>query len=329
VTRGREALVGAVILAALLVGVGGTLWLDDYGWGRSGTRIHANFREVGQLMEGNPVKLRGVRVGRVDRIRVEPDGGSVVVTMRIDEEIELPESSVVILSPESMFGDWQAEIAARSRYPRYDYLDPPADTLLPGFSLPDMSRLTATADEIAQNLRTLTDRIELAFTEETAQNIAAAIDNIQDVSDQLSALVRQQARNFDDITTEIGSSARELGAAARSARLAFEEVDSLMSRPELDAIVSDMRVAMENLRVASEGLDGTVGNIDGTLARADSAFARIDRIVAGIENGEGTVGRLLTDTTLVSRAVGALDELELLLADFRENPHRYVRLSIF
>jgi phospholipid/cholesterol/gamma-HCH transport system substrate-binding protein len=55
----------------------------------------------------------------------------------------------------------------------------------------------------------------------------------------------------------------------------------------------------------------------------------MDRMTAQVEAGEGALGFLMTDTTLVTRAAGALGELSALLRDLQENPHRYVRLSIF
>jgi phospholipid/cholesterol/gamma-HCH transport system substrate-binding protein len=58
-------------------------------------------------------------------------------------------------------------------------------------------------------------------------------------------------------------------------------------------------------------------------------LARIDRVSARIEAGEGALGRLLVDSTLAVRAEGVLEQLDFLLRDLRENPKRYVRLSIF
>jgi phospholipid/cholesterol/gamma-HCH transport system substrate-binding protein len=66
-----------------------------------------------------------------------------------------------------------------------------------------------------------------------------------------------------------------------------------------------------------------------TLEHVDSAFARMNRIAARVEAGEGAVGRLLADSTFAIRAEGVLLQLDSLLADMRENPRRYVRLSIF
>ena len=80
--------------------------------------------------------------------------------------------------------------------------------------------------------------------------------------------------------------------------------------------------------VAGVLADSTTG-VGATLGRADSALARLDRIAARVEAGEGSLGRLLGDSTLIVRAEDVLAQLELLLRDLQENPRRYVRLSIF
>ena len=328
-TRGRDILVGVVILAAVVVTVVGTLWLQDVGWGQDMRTIEARFLEVGQLMEGNDVKVRGVSIGRVREIRVEPDGQAVHVTMRIQSDVQLPEEPVVILSPESMFGDWQAQITSRARFPRYTFTEAPGENVLPGHTLPDISQLTAAADEIAGNLRTLTDRVEMAFTEETARNIAAAIDNIQLVSQRLGELVSQQAQTFDNLATRVEASADELGGAARAVRTTFERVDTLLVQSEVDSMLADSRAAARSIREVSDNLATTTQDLESTLTHADSTFTQLNRITEQLDAGEGTLGRLLHDTTLVTRATTTLTELQLLLEDFRQNPNRYVRLSIF
>ena len=147
-----EVAVGFVILLGIAVVFFGTLWLKGTRLGEREMTIHARFLEIGQLLDGNEVKLRGVSIGRVERIALEPGGGGVIVTMRIAEEVPLPADPVVLLSPESMFGDWQAEIHPRSRFPQYTYAEAPDPQVLPGYSLPDISRLTAVADEADADL---------------------------------------------------------------------------------------------------------------------------------------------------------------------------------
>src|SRR5688572_15270124 len=124
----RELVVGSVIIAAVLVLAVGTLWLKGTDFGREPTHIEVLVREVGQLAEGNSVKLRGVPIGTVSSVGVEPGGTLVRVGMDIDAdfEIEDPRGAGVIIAPESLFGDWQAEIVDRQRFPQFEYYEVPA-----------------------------------------------------------------------------------------------------------------------------------------------------------------------------------------------------------
>jgi len=327
--RRREIMVGLVLTAGVAVAAISTILLKGYDWRGNLTTVDALFEEVGQVLPGSAVKVRGVEIGRVQAISVEPSGRAVRLTLQIERNVVLPRDAVVLLSPESLFGGWQAEIVSRLAFPRYPFYNAQEQGVLPGYALPDISRLTAAADEIAQNLTVLTDRVELAFTEETAMNLKSAIDNIGEVSNDLSRLVSQQARSIEQLTAEVQVSAQDLGAAARSARRSFEGVNRLFDDGIADTLVGDARLAVRNFADASTRLSQTVDRLDRAIGSADSTLQRLDRVGARLEAGEGTLGRMLTDTTFASRAEEALLELHALLADFRENPKRYVRLSIF
>ena len=82
--------VGATIIAAIAVVVAAGLWLGDLG-PRGPKSLHtARFRTVGGVKVGDPVVLRGVKVGRVEAIRLAADetrlhGG----TETLGEELEI------------------------------------------------------------------------------------------------------------------------------------------------------------------------------------------------------------------------------------------------
>ncbi len=97
----------------------------------------------------------------------------------------------------------------------------------------------------------------------------------------------------------------------------------------MDSLLVDLRLAASGMRDVARALSDDSTGVGSTLERADSAFARVERIAARLESGEGSLGRLLSDTTFAVRAEGVLQSLNLLLEDLRENPGRYVRLSIF
>jgi phospholipid/cholesterol/gamma-HCH transport system substrate-binding protein len=322
-------MVGVVIVAGVLAAVLGTLWLQDASFGRGTREIVAQFDEVGQLMDGNTVKFRGVNIGQVYSIQVDSAGETVRVRMRIRDDVKLPENAGVLVAPENFFGDWQAEIVDRGEYTQFRFYSPGEPGVYGGSALPDFSRLTAAANDISRNLGALTERVEEAFTEETAQNLSRAIDNIQGVSERLRELVEAQAGAVSDLASEFEESARELGLAAHAAHLTFERAEGLLGAPGTDSLLMDARVTLANLKALSGELHLATQGAQGMIVRADSTFARLDRITAQVEAGEGALGLLLRDTLLITQTQGVLGELDALLEDLRENPQRYVRLSIF
>jgi phospholipid/cholesterol/gamma-HCH transport system substrate-binding protein len=326
-------LVGIVIIAAIAVGVVGTLWLERAHWGRPAVPVEVLLNDVAQLAPGNSVKFRGVKIGQVGSITVEPDGQAVRVLLNLDNEVALPPDAGVLLTPESFFGSWQAEIVRKSRYPGFDFYEVPEDQVskgvLGGYALPELSHLTASAEEISANLAELSGRLEIAFNDETAAKLSQAITDIAAISQEIRDLVTQQSTVAGNLTTTADSALKEIEAASRNARRSFARIEELVGDAQLDSIVTNVRLASGNIQQITGDLSGSSEGLAATLERADSAFARIDRLSARIESGQGTLGRLLVDSTLAVRTEDVLQQLNLLLQDLRENPRRYVRLSIF
>lgn len=325
----REALVGVVIVAAIVIAAAGTLWLQGASLGSEDREMEAVFFEVGMIRPGNPVKVRGVEVGRVEEIQVDSSGQVVRVRFRIQEDVILPEDAVMVLSPESMFGDWQAEIHPRERFSYALFAETGEADVLPGYALPDISQLTATANQISTNLATLTERVGIAFSDETARNISSLIANTENVTDRLSELVNQQARSFTDVTDGVLRTAAEIEGAAEQARATITRVDELLARAEVASTLEDLSVVSTNLRTLSEELGGTNQEIRDMIVRVDSTFVQAQEILTALDEGDGTVSRLMEDPVMANEIEGVVVELRTLLQDIRENPRRYVRLSVF
>ena len=327
---------GSVVLVGLAVGVVGTLWLQGKRWGTTETEVHVLLRDVGQLAAGNAVKFRGVSIGQVGDIAVEAGGTAVRIQLLLEGDWILEQDAVVVVAPESLFGDWQAEIVTRSRFPRFDYYEVPADArlqggirVLGGYTLPDLTRLTAVGDEVAQNLASLTDRFDRAFSDETADQLAQAIDNMQQLTATLGRVVEEQSTQFTAIAADVRTTTREIATALSSARGSLERIDQVLSSGDVDSILANTRVITTDLRGVPAEISSASESLTETLARADSTMLALSRVADLVAQGEGSLGRLIADTTFATRAEGLLEELNLLMQDLRANPRKYVRLSIF
>ena len=327
--RRNDVRVGLAILAAVAIATFGTLWLKGGAFGREERELRAQFREVGQVIDGSRVKLRGVEIGRVSAIEFHPSGDFVVVAMDVDPDVPLPSSPVVVASPESFFGDWQVEITDRSRYPQSEFTVPVEQGLLPAYALPDVGQLAGVADRIAENLAVLSDRVELAFTEETAIRVREAINNLVEVTQGLTDLVQRQQGTVDDLASDLSEMSETLGQTVDAMNRVALEVETALAGGRTQAIVDNVAVATERMDSLTAALVSVSGDFGRTMASADTALAAIADVLTAVNEGEGPAGLLLRDTTLYGRVVRSTELLELLLEDVRRNPRRYINLEIF
>ncbi len=325
----NEVLVGASVILAIVVVLFGTLWLKGKKLGTDELELKARFHEVGQLQDGNAVKVHGVLIGRVRSIELEATGDGVIVTMRVKADVRLPEDPVVVLAPGSMFGDWQAEIFPRTSVADYDYAEALDPTVLPGAALPDISRLTAVADQIARNMATLSSRFEVAFTEETAANIRRAIDNINQVSGQLTDMVTRQQKAVDGLAADLGQTADALGKAVDTINRTFSQVEQAISGDRLVSIMVTAEHASTQIDSLSKELLIASRTMRTTATTADTVLRSVGDVASALANGQGTLGLMLRDTTLYWKLVESNQELQTLLKDLRTNPRRYINVRVF
>lgn len=113
----------------------------------------------------------------------------------------------------------------------------------------------------------------------------------------------------------------------------------------LSAEKNSLKSALDNLSKFSDMLGENAGRVDSIIGDVDrftsqlteEQFARklsqavehLDDLVARIAQGEGTIGKLISDPELYDSLEKASDNLAALLADVKQYPGRYVHLSLF
>jgi phospholipid/cholesterol/gamma-HCH transport system substrate-binding protein len=79
---------------------------------------------------------------------------------------------------------------------------------------------------------------------------------------------------------------------------------------------------MKNFQASSASLTRIAANLDSTSRHANS-------LIAGLERGEGTAGKLLRDTLLYRDLRGLVTQADSVMADLKANPKKYINLRIF
>ncbi len=333
--RENEFAVGVVVIAALAVVVTGALWLSGAHLGRAEAVYTARFRTVGGLGVGDPVVLRGVRVGRVEAIRLAP-GNWVEADLKIYSGVTPPAVPAVVAASASLFGEWAATLISREPPPN----DPNVRQALveaqaagggkwPGATLPDIGQLTAQASRIATDIATVSSRIQTAFDSEAVNELRRSIKDFGQIADRLAKVTNEQA----DVIGSVGSNLRQgsdvLAKAATSLQGTLGRVDSATNQGQLATILNNSAATSANLRSASQDFHDLMGAAHKNQESLVRVLVAADSVLSRISNRSGTLGLLVSDSTLYKETTLTMIQLRQLLSDIQANPRKYFTFSVF
>lgn len=296
--RRDEVTVGILITVAVVVLVLGTLWLARGGL-RSGYALYTRFAWGQNLKQGQPVLLAGVNVGYVGDVTLRRDG-YLDVMLRIDDQYSIPKGSTAQVKPVGIFGDVAVGLNPPMPIPAASYAS--GDTVPPGPPAPDVSQIMSRVDTIGQTLELLMTSLKAEVVDAgTVRELRKTFISAQSLSAQTQAALAEQNKNLTETLAAF--------------RTAIQRVQSAVDSQQVVAAETNLRVASENLARATASLDST------------SRQAR--QIVGGLQAGQGSLGKLLTDTTLYSDLRHLAQQGDSLLADLKKNPKKYFNLHIF
>lgn len=279
--------VSGALFAATIAVFAGLAFLTDE------ERYHIRFEEsVTGLDVGAPVELRGVEVGSVREIGIDPDNVELVrVTIGVDADVPIREDSRALLMMQGITGLRFVEIRGGSAE---------ADVLSPGSSIPAgesvLTRLSGSAEDLAlqgdqllTNLLHITDaenrerfaRI-LAQGEQMTENLDALLVELTHVAGQTHRLLRENRphirrtlENVDRTSTEVAQfaetagemveradpatlegSVANLGEALDATEDLLERITRILdhSQGEIRGTVYNLRLAAESFRELAESL---------------------------------------------------------------------------
>lgn len=333
--RGNEFAVGLAVLTAVALVIGGALWLSETDVNQKQTSYTARFRTVGGLGVGAPVTLRGVRVGRVEAIRLIADDW-VETDLTIDRSIELPAKPAVISASASLFGEWSANIVSFEPLPD----DPNVRAALmesdraggeswPGATLPDVGELTAQASRIAGDVAEVTQSIQNVFDSTALRDLRQSVLDLAATANRLAAFAERQTGRVERVGENIVSTSNAVTGSAESFQRTMERFDSATQDNRLRDIMENSRASTADLREASADLRQLMAAIRSNEASLVRVLAATDTLLTGIQSGDGTLGMLATDSALYRETTLTMRQFRALLTDIQANPRRYIKISVF
>ena len=291
--RRDEVQVGILITVALIVLVIGALWLARGGLS-SGYPLFARFSWGQNLKQGQPLLLAGVNIGYVADVNLRRDG-FLEVELRVNDDYQVPRNAVAEVIPVGIFGD--AAVAMKVDTPS-EASFASGDTVPTRVASSGLDALTARADTISASLARITATLEQQFVGEGGiSDVRQSVTLMRRVTSSMETVLAEQNRNLTSTMAAFRSTAKGMDSA------------------QIATTLNTMRL--------------TAANADTLMQRLSSNTTQIQALLARLERGEGSAGKLLADTTLYVNLKNLLASADSLMVDFKKNPRKYINLSIF
>lgn len=296
----REIKTAILVISSILLFIWGYSFLKGKDLFTSDKNVFVVYDNILGLAPSAPVTLNGFRIGKVDNIKINPDG-KLLVELQIQNEFPISKSSVAEIYDSGLVGGKEIAIIPnledKSVIDNGDFLKP--------------SRKLGLTENIAVKLEPLEKKIQLLL--DNANVMLTNINQVLDASTQA---------NIKNSLAELNKTLTEFSQISKSANQMITE-----NKSKLNSTLTNFDKTSANFATISDSL--AKANLGQTVKNLEKTLSSVDKIMADMQAGNGTMGKLMKDDKMYTNFTNASKELELLLQDLRLHPTRYVNVSLF
>ena len=297
----REATVGTVIIAAVVLFFLGTTWLGGKSIGGSSDDFwKIQFRDAGNLKTSSPVRISGVPVGKVEKIQLV-EAGKVLVSVSLPEKIAIKVDASAKVVPVGFVGDAVVD---------FD----PGDAPVP--LAKSKIIIGSQAIGLADRAQVLSDRADSILLGAQAIVNQKTADQLRSTLTTLESTLRAAQRTMAIYADSSRGPTAELTKTLASFRQLSTRLDSALTHPALGRTLSRT--------------DTLTSNLAAMTAQLRSTAERLDTLLAGVNRGQGTLGKLATDSGFYYDIRDLSHSMKELLDELKKHPGKVpVTIKLF
>jgi phospholipid/cholesterol/gamma-HCH transport system substrate-binding protein len=175
---------------------------------------------------------------------------------------------------------------------------PAGDTIPTGKPAPSIDMILSRVDSMSGALEDVVQTVRISMVQKGGiDDLRKTIASTNELAQQLTRVAAEQSKGLSLTLASLRRTANALDSAS------------------LDSTVQNMQATTANLAELTNSLKSTSG--------------RLDDIMAKVETGDGTVGRLLNDPGVYNELRQSLARLDSLITDVKANPKRYINVKVF
>lgn len=305
----NETKVGILAVVAITILIVGYGFLKGNNVFSSETEFYARYKSVEGLTVSKPILVNGFQIGRVSSLKLEPSG-TILAQFKVHPEYEIPTNTIARLESTDLLGGKAIVFdLGNSKFYAKD-----GDTLA------------------ANNEKNLMEQVQPI--QKKAEAIIGKLDSM--LSSINNTINPDFQRNFNRSFASIANTMATLEGTTR-------KVDNLVGAESsrIAAIMANLESVSGNFKNNNQRITNVMANLEkmsdqlaranfeSTVNNANKAVADMQAAINKVNNGEGSLGKLINDDGLYQNLNNASGNLDKLMIDLKANPKRYVSFSVF
>ncbi|SMG08810.1 phospholipid/cholesterol/gamma-HCH transport system substrate-binding protein [Marivirga sericea] len=297
----KEIKVAVLAIVAIVIFYFGFNFLKGIDFFDPSNEYYAIYDQVDGLTAANPVLLSGLSVGRVSKIEIlQEQENKLKVFFEVREDITLGKESVALLTSDILGS--QTIVIKRNLVK-----DP----------LPEGS-------EIKGN-------IEPALTAQIQEQAYPVLKTLDSVGQHLNGILANIDKNeeaIQNIMLNVELTTQNLAKISEKQSTINAVIDDFK---KISATLANEKNGLKALLQKTNGIADSVNALElaKVVNRLDTTLLTINSTVASMQDGEGTIDKLLNDDSLYLNLNQTLLDLDALLIDMKDQPKKYVHFSLF
>jgi phospholipid/cholesterol/gamma-HCH transport system substrate-binding protein len=297
----REIKTAILVIASILLFIWGYSFLKGKDLFTNYKTYYVEYDNVEGLAASAPVTLNGLEIGKVTSITINQNTGKLTVELQLKTDFPISKSSIASIYEPGIIGGRQIAI-----YPNFNdkTLAVDGQTFKGDVKLGLMSTVGKQLEPIQKKLEKVMLNVD---------DLLSGLNNVLDKKTQ------------DDLKVSLA----ELSKTMVQFHKATVGVNQLLddNRGQINGVVSNFNKVSGDFSKISDSL--SKADLGKTVKNLNATLTKVDGIMADLQAGKGSTGKLLKDEALYENIKDATKEMELLLEDVRLHPTRYVNVSLF
>jgi len=323
----RETRIGILSILVIAASIWGYKFIKGQNIFSSQQFFYINYNDVGQMQQSSPVFNLGFQIGTVTDIYREPNSyDKVVVEIEVIKKFKVPKGTIAIINQSAM-GDKSIHLtfdkpcSGSDCAQSGDYLKGEYKSVLGSMTSPN--EVKQYLDEVVKGLKDVTGKLDTMVNDpnnvmgKTMSDLQLTMANMKNLTGNLN---REMARNGK--VNNILENVKELTASLEEQKIKsiLANADSISSK--VNSI--DLKAISDNTNKTMEETQTAIARMKKTMEEADKAILEFNNLLAGVNKGDGSLGKLVKDDQLYDELKEAAEKANVLMLDIQQRPARYI-----